>query len=89
MAFDINETGRAAKDAAFSLQALSGDEKNKALCAVADALIKNSALIISENAKDVAAAKEKGRRTDRQVGASKRASYREDQSSHGRYRHHL
>lgn len=27
MAFDINETGRAAKDAAFSLQALSGDEK--------------------------------------------------------------
>ena len=60
MAFDINETGRAAKDAAFSLQALSGDEKNKALCAVADALIKNSALIISENAKDVAAAKEKG-----------------------------
>ena len=60
MAFDINETGRAAKDAAFSLQALSCDEKNKALCAVADALIKNSALIISENAKDVAAAKEKG-----------------------------
>ena len=60
MAFDINETGRAAKDAAFSLQALSGDEKNKALCAVADALINNSALIISENVKDVAAAKEKG-----------------------------
>ena len=60
MAFDINETGRAAKDAAFSLQALSSEEKNKALCAVAEALIKNSALIISENAKDVAAAKEKG-----------------------------
>ncbi len=60
MAFDINETGRAAKDAAFSLQALSSEEKNKALCAVADALIKNSAIIISENAKDVAAAKEKG-----------------------------
>ncbi|MBQ6319309.1 MAG: glutamate-5-semialdehyde dehydrogenase [Lachnospiraceae bacterium] len=60
MAFDINETGRAAKDAAFSLQALSSEEKNKALCAVAEALVKNSALIISENAKDVAAAKEKG-----------------------------
>ncbi len=60
MGFDINETGRAAKDAAFVLQGLSSDMKNRALCAVADALIKNSAIIISENAVDVAAAREKG-----------------------------
>lgn len=60
MAFDIIETGRAAKDAAFILQTLPSDTKNKALCAVADALIKNNEIIISENAKDIAVAKEKG-----------------------------
>ena len=60
MAFDIIETGRAAKDAAFILQTLSSDTRNKALCTVADALIKNNTIIISENAKDIAVAKEKG-----------------------------
>lgn len=60
MAFDINETGRAAKDAAFILQTLTSDTKNKALCAVADTLIKNNEIIISENAKDIAVAEEKG-----------------------------
>lgn len=60
MAFDIIETGRAAKDAAFILQTLTSDTKNKALCAVADALIKNNEIIISENAKDIAVAEEKG-----------------------------
>ncbi|MBR1910656.1 MAG: glutamate-5-semialdehyde dehydrogenase [Lachnospiraceae bacterium] len=60
MAFDINETGKAAKDAAFVLQSLSSDTKNRALCTVADALINNSDFIISENARDVAAAQERG-----------------------------
>ena len=60
MAFDINETGKAAKDAAFVLQSLSSDAKNRALCTVADALINNSDFIISENARDVAAAQERG-----------------------------
>lgn len=60
MAFDINETGKAAKDAAFDLQSLSSDAKNRALCTVADALINNSDFIISENARDVAAAQERG-----------------------------
>lgn len=60
MAFDINETGRAAKEASFALQSLTAEAKNNALCAVADALVQNSESIISENAKDVLMAKEKG-----------------------------
>ena len=60
MGFDLIQTGKNAKEAAFVLQSLSTKEKNNALMAVSDALVANSALIIKENEKDVDAAKEKG-----------------------------
>ncbi len=60
MGFDLIQTGKNAKEAAFFLQSLSTEEKNKGLMAVADALVANSALIIAENEKDVNAAKERG-----------------------------
>ena len=60
MGFDLIETGRSAKEAAFVLQSLSSEEKNKGLLAVADALEKNCRLILEANAKDVEKAKERG-----------------------------
>ncbi len=60
MSFDINETGKRAKEASYVLQALCAADKNRALYSVADALTDNSALIISENAADVEAARDKG-----------------------------
>ena len=60
MGFDLIETGKRAKEAAFILQSLSSDEKNRALNAVADALEKNSAAIIEKNAIDMERAKTAG-----------------------------
>ena len=58
--FDLNETGKKARGAAYVLQSLSADKKNEGLFAVADALVKNCEAILSENAKDVEAAKKSG-----------------------------
>lgn len=60
MGFDLLETGRYAKTAAYSLQSLSCEEKNKGLLAVADALVKDCDRIIEENGKDIKKAKERG-----------------------------
>lgn len=40
MGFDLTETGKRAKTAAFVLQSLSSEDKNRALAAAADALKK-------------------------------------------------
>ncbi len=58
--FDLNETGKKAREAAYVLQSLSADKKNEGLFAVADALVKNCEAILRENAKDVEAAKKSG-----------------------------
>ena len=60
MGFDLNETGKNARAAAYYLQSLSSDRKNEGLRAVADALERNASAIISENAKDLAKAREAG-----------------------------
>ena len=53
-----------AKAAARKMAGLSTEQKNSALLAMADALEKNQAEIISVNSEDVSAAKEKGTRTN-------------------------
>ncbi len=60
MGFDLNETGKCAKEAAFILQSLSTEKKNEALMAVADALEKEHAAIMKENEKDIERAKNNG-----------------------------
>ena len=53
-----------AKAAARKMAGLSTEQKNSALLAMAEALEKNQAEIISANSEDVSAAKEKGTRTN-------------------------
>ena len=60
MGFDLIETGKRAREAAFILQSLSTDKKNEGLLSVAAALEKNSAKILEANAVDVEAAKKRG-----------------------------
>ena len=60
MGFDLKRTGKNAKEAAFVLQSLSCDDKNRGLLAVADALEAEADAIIKENAKDIENAKERG-----------------------------
>lgn len=60
MSFDLNSAGAAAKAASYKLQALTSDEKNRGLLAVADALEKNASAIIAQNAKDVENARAHG-----------------------------
>lgn len=55
-----DELGKNAKAASKALAAASAAQKNKALSEIADRLIQNTDLIISENAKDLSAAKENG-----------------------------
>lgn len=55
-----DELGKNAKTASKALAAASAAQKNKALSEIADSLIQNTDLIISENAKDLSAAKENG-----------------------------
>ncbi len=54
------ELGKRAKAAEAFISSASTMQKNKALAAISKALIENSSLIIVENAKDIAAAKENG-----------------------------
>lgn len=54
------ELGKRAKAAEAFISSAPTMQKNKALAAISKALIENSSLIIAENAKDVAAAKENG-----------------------------
>ena len=54
------ELGKRAKAAEAFISSASTMQKNKALAAISKALIENSNLIIAENAKDIAAAKENG-----------------------------
>ena len=60
MAFDLIQTGKNAKEAAFILQSLSCEEKNRGLMAVADALESNADTIIAHNREDVENAKKRG-----------------------------
>ena len=52
--------GENAVAAKYELQLLSAEQKNRALCAVADALVAESAVILKENDRDVASGEEKG-----------------------------
>ena len=56
----LERLGKNAAGAKYELQKLSTDTKNKALLAVADALVKECSLIIEENAKDIKCGEEKG-----------------------------
>ncbi len=56
----LAQLGKNAVAAKYELQKLSADKKNAGLLAVAQALVADSALILAENEKDVAAAEEKG-----------------------------
>ena len=60
MGFDFAKTGMKAKEAAFILQSLSCEEKNRGLKAAADALCEKADLIISENALDLERSKAAG-----------------------------
>ncbi len=56
----IEELGKKAKAAETAIASASTSLKNSALAAISKALLANTELIISENAKDLAAAKENG-----------------------------
>lgn len=56
----LENIGKRAKAASRKLAKLGQSEKNAALIAAADALVENAGSIISENVKDVQAAKERG-----------------------------
>lgn len=57
---DLQQIGKQAKQAAFVLSQLSQPQKNHALQLIAQQLEQQSARILSENAKDIALAKENG-----------------------------
>jgi glutamate-5-semialdehyde dehydrogenase len=56
----LTEIGRLARQASIVLAGLSTEVKNKALVAMADALVENQALIIRENERDLGKARELG-----------------------------
>jgi len=56
----LEELGKQAKSAATVLNTLGQNEKNKALLAIAKALVENASVIMEENEKDVALSVEKG-----------------------------
>ncbi len=56
----LNNLGKAAAAAKYELQKLSSEKKDRALCGVADALVKESGFIIRENEKDIAAGEARG-----------------------------
>lgn len=62
MTSELLEKGSLAKKAAFGLSCIDTETKNKALSAIADALIEKSGKIIEANKKDIKAAEEKGTR---------------------------
>ena len=53
----MNDMLKAAKAAKFEIAKLTTEQKNAALCAMADALVANEAAILEANAQDMAAAK--------------------------------
>ena len=54
------QLGKRAVNAKYELQLLSAEQKNQALCAVADALAAESAWILRENSRDVVSGEKKG-----------------------------
>jgi glutamate-5-semialdehyde dehydrogenase len=56
----LTEMGRLARQASIVLARLSTEVKNKALVAIADAIVENQALIIRENERDLGRARELG-----------------------------
>ncbi|MBI4979567.1 MAG: glutamate-5-semialdehyde dehydrogenase [Spirochaetes bacterium] len=56
----VTAAAQKAKDASFALARLNGQDKNRALHAVSDALTERRGQILAENALDVAAAKQAG-----------------------------
>ena len=62
MTEELKLKGELAKDAGYKMSCVSTDIKNKALLAIADALIENADEIIAENKKDIEAAEKKGTR---------------------------
>ena len=58
--FDLVRSGMLAREAAYVMQGLCSEEKNRGLRAVADALEKECAAIISENRKDLKTAEDAG-----------------------------
>jgi glutamate-5-semialdehyde dehydrogenase len=54
------EQARLAKEASFALSAAGTNQKNRALFNIADKLVENTAVILSENKKDIDAAVENG-----------------------------
>lgn len=58
----VLELCKAAKSASREVSLISTDKKNKILLNIADAIIENASTLISENAKDIAAAKENNMR---------------------------
>ncbi len=59
---ELIQKGRLAKEASYGLAKLSSSTKNHALCEIADALRREHAYILTENAKDVASARENNMR---------------------------
>lgn len=57
---ELKVKGNRAKEAAFTLAAISTESKNKAILNIAEALVQNAEEIIQQNAIDVNASKEKG-----------------------------
>ncbi|NLF28014.1 MAG: gamma-glutamyl-phosphate reductase, partial [Clostridiales bacterium] len=57
---DLNRIGEAARSAAFALSTASTAEKNRALAAIADALVENCPAILQANALDVEAGRQAG-----------------------------
>ena len=55
---ELLEICRRAKEVSAQVAKLDTDTKNRALCAVADALVAHADVIISENEKDIARGKE-------------------------------
>ncbi len=60
MLVDLTDLGKRARVAGRRLVAMTTDEKNAALLAIADALETHSATILTENAQDIEAARTKG-----------------------------
>lgn len=59
---ELIQKGKLAKEASYGLAKLSSSTKSHALCAIADALRRERAYILTENAKDVASARENNMR---------------------------
>mgnify|MGYP003301437154 CR=1 FL=1 len=59
---ELIEKGKLAKAASYELAKLSAADKNRGLCAIADALCENADFILAENKKDISLARENNMR---------------------------